>query len=144
MTMTSGMYSSATPEWATPQDFFDALDAEFGFTLDVCATDDNAKCSRYFTEADDGLAQEWEGVCWMNPPYGRKIGRWIEKAYQTAARGSTVVCLVPARTDTAWWHDFVMKGEVRFVRGRLYFEHDGGKHDRAPFPSAVVIFGGDQ
>lgn len=130
-------FSSATDMWATPQDFFDALNAEFGFTLDVCATADNAKCARFYTQTDDGLSQPWEGVCWMNPPYGRTIGRWMRKAYESSQQGATVVCLVPARTDTAWWHDYAVKGEVRFIRGRLKF---GGSKNSAPFPSAVVVF----
>ena len=108
-----GLMSSKTDLWATPQDFFDALDAEFGFTLDVCATADNAKCPRYFTADDDGLSQEWAGVCWMNPPYGREIGQWMSKAVDASTNGATVVCLVPARTDTAWWHDSATKGEIR-------------------------------
>ena len=132
--------SSSTPEWATPQDFFDELDAELGFTLDVCATPENAKCERYFTAEDDGLAQSWSGeVCWMNPPYGRVIGDWMRKAYQEAQNSATVVCLVPARTDTAWWWDTAMKvwpDGIRFVRGRLKF---GGTDTGAPFPSAVVV-----
>lgn len=130
-------YSSATDLWATPQDFFDGLNAEFGFTLDVCATPDNTKCADYFTAEQDGLAQDWRGVCWMNPPYGRAIKEWMRKAYESAAAGATVVCLVPARTDTAWWWDYAIKGEIRFVRGRLKF---GGMKANAPFPSAVVIF----
>jgi len=130
-------FSSETDEWPTPQDFFDRLNEEFGFTLDVCATPENAKCPRYFTKRENGLLQRWEGVCWMNPPYGREIGQWVRKAYESALGGATVVCLVPSRTDTAWWHDYCMKGEVRFVRGRLKF---GGVTDNAPFPSAVVIF----
>ncbi|MUV13564.1 DNA N-6-adenine-methyltransferase [Noviluteimonas gilva] len=129
--------SSATDLWATPQDFFDTLNAEFGFELDVCATDENAKCARYFTATNDGLAQEWRGVCWMNPPYGRVIGDWMRKAYESAQAGATVVCLVPSRTDTRWWHDYAMKGEIRYVRGRLKF---GGSKNSAPFPCAVVIF----
>jgi phage N-6-adenine-methyltransferase len=123
--------------WSTPQDFFDALDAEFGFQLDVCATADNAKCLAYYTAALDGLAHPWLGVCWMNPPYGRTIGQWMRKAYESSQQGATVVCLVPSRTDTAWWHDYAMKGEIRFVRGRLKF---GGHANPAPFPSAVVVF----
>jgi phage N-6-adenine-methyltransferase len=130
-------YSSATPEWETPQDLFDVLDAEFHFTLDVCATPDNAKCKLFFSEKDDGLAQEWRGVCWMNPPYGDEIPEWIGKAHQSAADGATVVCLVPARTDTAWWWDHCRHGEIRFLRGRLKF---GGADAGAPFPSAVVVF----
>jgi len=130
-------FSSETDMWETPQDFFDRLNEEFGFTLDVCATPENAKCPRYFTKRENGLFQKWSGVCWMNPPYGREIGQWVKKAYESALGGATVVCLVPSRTDTAWWHDYCMKGEVRFVRGRLKF---GGVTDNAPFPSAVVIF----
>ena len=130
-------FSSATDVWATPQDVFDTLNAEFGFDLDVCALPENAKCARYFTTKDDGLRQRWGGVCWMNPPYGRELGDWMRKAYESALDGATVVCLVPARTDTRWWHDYAMKGEVRFLRGRLKF---GGAENSAPFPSCVVIF----
>jgi len=130
-------YSSATDLWETPQAFFDELNAIFGFGLDVCATPENAKCPRYFTKETDGLAQEWKGVCWMNPPYGREIGQWMAKAYRSALSGATVVCLVPARTDTVWWHDYAAKGEVRFVKGRLKF---GDAKNSAPFPSAVIVF----
>lgn len=140
MSINGGMMSSATDLWETPQEFFDKLDAEFHFELDVCALPENAKCKKYFTPEQDGLLQEWRGACWMNPPYGRQIGAWMKKAYDsTVYGGTTVVCLVPARTDTAWWHDYAMRGEVRFVRGRLKF---GGAKNSAPFPSAVVIFDG--
>lgn len=127
-------FSSATDMWETPQDLFNDLDKEFGFTLDVCAAPENAKCKRFFSSQQDGLSREWDGVCWMNPPYGRVIGKWMRKAYESA---STVVCLVPARTDTAWWHDYAMKGKIRFLRGRLKF---GGYKNNAPFPSAIVVF----
>lgn len=130
-------FSSATEMWATPQGFFDCLDTEFGFQVDVCAIAENAKCARFFTPEEDGLAQEWAGICWMNPPYGRTIGHWMRKAYESSQAGATVVCLVPARTDTAWWHEYAMKGEIRFIRGRLKF---GGHKNSAPFPSAVVVF----
>jgi phage N-6-adenine-methyltransferase len=130
-------FSSATEMWATPQEFFDGLDTEFGFQMDVCAIAENAKCARFFTPQENGLAQEWSGVCWMNPPYGRAIGHWMRKAYESSQAGATVVCLVPARTDTAWWHEYAMKGEIRFIRGRLKF---GGHKNSAPFPSAVVVF----
>lgn len=130
-------FSSKTDLWSTPQAFFDKLDDKFGFTLDVCATDDNAKCSNYYTVEDDGLSQIWEGVVWMNPPYGREIGKWMRKAYESSKNGATVVCLVPSRTDTAWWHDTAAKGEVEFLRGRLKF---GNAKNSAPFPSAVVVF----
>lgn len=132
------MSSSASPEWATPQDVFDELDAEFGFELDVCATDENAKCARYFTQVDDGLAQEWTGRCWMNPPYGDTIGAWVRKARESAMAGAVVVCLVPARVDTAWWWDNCWQAEIRFIRGRLRF---GAGDVGAPFPSAIVVFG---
>ena len=130
-------FSSATDLWATPQDFFDKQDAIYGFTLDVCATASNAKCARYFTETDNGLAQPWQGVCWMNPPYGRTIGHWMKKAYESSLTGATVVCLVPSRTDTRWWHDYAMKGQIEFIRGRLKF---GNAKNSAPFPSALVVF----
>lgn len=142
--LNAGLMSSTTDEWATPQDFFDKLNAEFSFGLDVCATPENAKCPAFYTKEQDGLAQTWHksaAVCWMNPPYGRQIGAWMKKAYEESQNGATVVCLVPARTDTAWWHDYAMRGSVRFVRGRLKF---GGGKNSAPFPSAVVIFGGKQ
>ncbi len=130
-------FSSATDLWATPDDFFARYHAHFGFETDVCATPDNAKCLRFFTKEQDGLVQEWTGVCWMNPPYGRTIGQWMRKAYESSLSGATVVCLVPARTDTYWWHDYAMKGEIEFIKGRLKF---GGHSNSAPFPSAVVVF----
>ena len=149
--LNKGMMSSKTDDWATPQEFFDMLNDEFHFTLDVCASLENAKVGNFLTKNDnqllDGLGNHWatwkaaEGtrnVCWMNPPYGRQIGKWIAKAYeQSFCHGATVVCLIPSRTDTRWWHDFVMKGEIRFVKGRLKF---GGCKNNAPFPSAVVVF----
>ncbi|MBM7592275.1 DNA N-6-adenine-methyltransferase [Brevibacillus fulvus] len=138
MAINEGMFTSNTDLWETPQDFFDKLNEEFGFELDVCALPENAKCERYFTPDTNGLAQEWTGVCWMNPPYGRQIGKWVQKAYESSLKGATVVCLVPARTDARWWHDYCMKGEIRLVRGRLKF---GGSKWNAPFPNAVVIFG---
>lgn len=137
---TDVMFSSKTDDWETPQDLFDKLDQEFEFNLDVCATRDNRKCRNFYTKELDGLKQDWHGVCWMNPPYGREIGKWVQKAYEESLRGSTVVCLLPSRTDTRWWHDYCMKGEVRFIKGRLKF---GNSKNSAPFPSAIVIFRGD-
>jgi phage N-6-adenine-methyltransferase len=132
-------FRSETDLWETPLDFFAELDAEFRFQLDVCAIAENAKCPRFFSPEEDGLTQTWTGICWMNPPYGRAIGAWIEKAWRSARDGATVVCLVPARTDTRWWHEYVMKAsEVRYLRGRLKF---GGEENSAPFPSALVVFG---
>ncbi len=133
------MFSSATHEWETPQPFFERLHAEFGFTLDVCARPENAKCPRFFSPERDGLGQAWAPeTCYMNPPYGREIARWVEKAFLEAQKGAVVVCLLPARTDTSWWHRYVMRAaEIRFVRGRLKF---GGAASGAPFPSCVVVF----
>lgn len=130
-------FSSATDQWATPPDFFVQLDSEFGFELDVCADATNAKCAAYFTKEQDALAQFWGGVCWMNPPYGREIGKWVKKAYEESTHGATVVCLLPARTDTKWFHEYCVRGEVRFLRGRLKFGHS---KNSAPFPSMIVIF----
>lgn len=125
-------------QWATPRRLFDELNAEFAFTLDVCATAENAKCENYYSPKQDGLQQAWSGRCWMNPPYGRAIKEWIKKAHQAARDGALVVCLLPAKTDTGWWHDYVMKAsEIRFLRGRLYFNDGPG---RCPFPCAVVVF----
>lgn len=158
-------FSGKTSEWATPQDFFDKLNSEFRFTLDAASTHENAKCVRHYTAEDDGLLQSWEGeTVWLNPPYtsgprcAKVIREWVNKAYNESRRpnGATVVCLVPARTDSAWWHDYALKGEIRFVRGRLKFQGAPGRNIRpvtqsvaegrhapnncAPFASAVVIF----
>ena len=134
----NALMTSNTDNWATPQDFFDQQNKLYGpFTLDVCANAENAKCAAYFDKTTDGLKQTWTGKCWMNPPYGREIGKWMKKAYESANNGTVVVCLVPARTDTKWWHDYAMKGQVTFIRGRLKF---GESKTNAPFPSAVVVF----
>lgn len=131
-------FSSENEEWETPQDLFDQLDAEFGFELDVCASTENAKCETYYDKAANGLNQPWQGTCWMNPPYGDVIAAWMAKAHDAGDQGATVVCLIPARTDTNWWWDHARYGEVRFLKGRLRFV---GAESSAPFPSAVVIFG---
>ena len=130
-------YKSLTSLWETPANLFKKLDDEFHFTLDVCALKENAKCKLFFSPEDDGLKQPWVGACWMNPPYGREIGKWMEKAFNEAEKGALVVCLVPARPDTEWWHKFALRGEIRFLRGRLKF---GNAKSGAPFPSAVIIF----
>lgn len=131
-------FSSATDLWSTPQAFFDRYDAEWNFTLDPCCTEDNRKCPRYFTKEVDGLSQDWgKERVWMNPPYGREIIHWMKKAHESSLKGATVVCLVPARTDTNWWHEYAMKGRIDFIRGRLKF---AGNKNSAPFPSAIVIF----
>lgn len=137
---TKVLYSSKEEKWATPQDFFDKLNDEFHFTLDVAASPDNAKCANYFTEEQDGLAQSWEGhTVWCNPPYCRKTGLWVKKAYEEHQRtGCTVVMLLPSRTDVRWFHDYILgKAEIRFIKGRLKF---GGNKNSAPFPSIVVIY----
>lgn len=137
--LTTGLMSSNTDMWATPKAFFAAMDEEFHFELDVCATAENAKCKRFYTAADDGLSKAWHGMCWMNPPYGREIGKWVKKAYESALGGDcTVVCLLPARTDTRWFQDYCLKSrDIRFIRGRLHFNES---KQGAPFPSCVVVF----
>ena len=130
-------FSSKSDEWETPQDLFDELDEYFQFDLDVCATPDNAKCSRFYTKEDDGLSKNWIETCWMNPPYGREIGKWVAHAYERSLFGATVVCLLPARTDTRWWHDYCTKGEITFLKGRLKFSN---AEFNAPFPNAIVVF----
>src|SRR5581483_8325959 len=102
----SPLFTSETDAWGTPPDLFARLDAEFHFTLDPCASPENAKCAAYYTVEDDGLAYPWTGVVFCNPPYGRNIGRWVEKAWTESQSGATVVCLLPVRCDTAWWHDY--------------------------------------
>ena len=135
------MFSSATDNWSTPQDFFDKLNDEFHFTLDVCADENNHKCEHYYTKEIDGLSRPWIGTVWCNPPYGRKIGEWVRRAHFSSQIGSaTVVMLLPARTDTRWFHDYIYNKsntEIRFIKGRLKF---GGCKNSAPFPSMVVIF----
>jgi len=131
-------FSSKTNEWATPQWLYDALNAEFGFTLDPCSTHENAKCGCHFTAKENGLKQDWSNdVVFMNPPYGSQIKLWMKKAYSESLQGAVVVCLVPARTDTSWWHCYAMRGEIRLLRGRLKF---GNSDNSAPFPSAIVVF----
>ena len=132
--------SSKTDDWSTPQAFFDELDKEFHFDLDPCADAQNHKCARYFTKEQDGLSQSWEGhIVFCNPPYGRKLPKWVQYAYeQSQLPGTTVVMLIPARTDTRYFHDFIYgKAEIRFVKGRIKF---GNAKTGAPFPSMVVIF----
>lgn len=137
------MFSSKTGNWATPQEFFDKLNWRFGpFDLDPCASTHNTKCTNFYTEAENGLEKSWEGfTCFVNPPYGRGIDKWIEKAYNEAKNPDTrVVMLIPARTDTKYWHNYVMKAsEIHFVKGRLKF---GDSSNPAPFPSAIVVFDG--
>ena len=133
-------YSSNTNEWSTPINTFNELNKEFNFTLDPCSTKENAKCDKFFTIEDDGLLQDWsKDVVFMNPPYGREIKDWIKKAYEESKKGSTVVCLIPSRTDTKYWHDYIFKYayDIRFIKGRLKF---GDVKTPAPFPSAIIVF----
>ena len=132
------MFSSKTDLWETPKDLFDKLNNEFHFTLDVCATPENAKCDSFYTKEQDGLSQPWKGVVWCNPPYGKQIGSWVRRGFFASLSGNTVVMLLPARTDTRWFHEYIYgKAEIRFIRGRLKF---GGSKNSAPFPSMVVVF----
>lgn len=143
-------HSSKTSEWGTPQDLFDSLNAEFQFDLDVCASHENAKCALYMTQEEDGLVQCWGSYrVWCNPPYGRGIAPWIRKCIEHGSAGNLAVMLLPARTDTKWYHDLLWDNqkhvprdpvkEVRFVKGRLKF---GSSSNSAPFPSLVVVIGG--
>ena len=140
--MTDGlMGKSQTIQWGTPTDLFELLNKEFNFNLDVCASDGMNLCERYFNPEIDGLKQEWtkNDICWMNPPYGKEIKHWVKKASLSDA---VVVALLPARTDTKWWNDWVMPtaSELRFIRGRLKFNNGGGPKKGAPFPSVIAIY----
>ena len=133
-------FSSKSNEWNTPDDLYNTLNNEFNFTLDPCTNGENNKCSKFYTEKENGLIQDWsKDIVFMNPPYGREIRQWIEKAYNESLKGSKVVCLIPSRTDTKYWHDFIFNkaSEVRFIKGRLKF---GGSKNSAPFPSAIVVY----
>lgn len=127
-------------KWATPQPFFDLVDAEFGFTLDVCALPESAKCEQFYTPENDGLKQPWTGRVWCNPPYS-EIPAWMERGHQAVTSGEceVVVFLVPSRTGTAWFHEFALKHEVRYLRGRLKFV---GAPNSAPFDCCLVIMRG--
>lgn len=139
MTNLTVHFSSETNEWATPQNLFDHLNRIYKFTLDPCSDGTNAKCTKYFTEKDDGLAQDWSNdTVFMNPPYGRSIKDWIKKAYEESQKGATVVALIPSRTDTRYWHDYCMKSaKITLIKGRVKF---GDGNAPAPFPSALIEF----
>lgn len=138
---TDVMFSSKTDLWSTPQDFFNKLDKEFHFNLDPASTHENAKCEKHYTVEENGLIQDWQGhVVFCNPPYGREIAKWVEKAYiESKKDNTTVVMLIPSRTDTKWFHKYIynVAKEIRFIKGRLKF---GGSKNSAPFPSMVVVF----
>ena len=130
-------YSSNSDEWETPQDLFDVLNFMFHFSLDVAASDKNHKCKEYFTKEDDGLSKEWRGRVWCNPPYGREIGKWVKKCYEYDGLS---VMLIPARTDTKWFHKYIYnnpRADITFLRGRLHFNNS---KNAAPFPSMIVVF----
>ena len=136
-----GIMSSNSSEWETPQDLFDWYDVRFNFELDVCATEKNKKVIKYYDKKKNGLNQPWSYSNWMNPPYGSGIYSWVKKAYEESLKGNLTVCLLPARTDTKWWQEFVMKADhILFIKGRLKFS---GQKYSAPFPSAIAIFGLD-
>ena len=133
-------FSSETNEWSTPIDLYNSLDEIYNFTLDPCSTKENAKCKNYYTIEDNGLIQDWaKEIVFMNPPYGREIKDWVKKAYEESLKGATVVCLIPSRTDTKYWHDYIFPyaREITFLKGRLKF---GNSKNTAPFPSAIVVF----
>ncbi|MEN2376129.1 DNA N-6-adenine-methyltransferase [Lactiplantibacillus plantarum] len=142
------LFTSNKEDWETPQDFYDRLNAKYHFEWDLAASDDNAKCSCYFTRYDNSLEQDWEGLSgnlFLNPPYGRELKLWVKKAATTRLKDKqNLVMLIPSRTDTSYWHDYIFNhAEIKFLRGRLKFEVDGVSGDSAPFPSAVVIYTGD-
>jgi len=131
-------FSSKTDEWNTPQDLYDELNKEYGFTLDPCATIDSAKCDKFYTKEEDGLSKDWSGeYVFMNPPYGREISKWVKKASE--ARSAVVVCLIPSRTDTKYWHKYIFgkAHKILFIKGRLKFSD---YKNSAPFPSAIIVF----
>ena len=135
-----GRWHNRGSDWATPQDLFNSLNAEFNFTLDSCASKWNAKCKKYYTEKENGLIKDWDKeIVFMNPPYGKDLAIWMNKAYRSAYNGATVVCLVPAATDTAWWHTYAMKGEIRYLRGRPRFQTKEGTWQQTFSPSVIVI-----
>lgn len=134
------MYSSKSDEWETPESLFEELDREFHFTLDPCASHSNHKCEKFFSKQDDGLTKSWQSeVVFCNPPYGRQIGKWVEKAKSESLKDADVVMLIPSRTDTRWFHDHVLHDadEIRFIKGRIKF---GGSNKDAPFPSMIVVY----
>lgn len=142
-------FSSKKDDWETPQKLFDKLDKRFHFDIDLAASDKNRKCEKYYTKKDDALSKEWSGTCWCNPPYGRNIKHWVKKASDSCSNGcATIVMLIPARTDTIWFHEYIYKNKNAkyiFVKGRIVFEVNGkpmhGKNSmRAPFPSMLVLF----
>lgn len=165
----NGLFSSNNHEWETPDHIYESMDSKYHFTLDVCATDDNTKCDRYYTKEEDGLKGDWDKFNWCNPPYGRELPKWIEKAYKETLRGNTTVVLMPARTDTKYFHEYIwdqainswrpwietvymIKGRIKFkgtylreklgIGGRYYGMEEVSYNNSAPFPSMLVVFSG--
>jgi phage N-6-adenine-methyltransferase len=139
--MNKALFVAGSTDWETPPELFKQYDEKYHFDIDVCASPENTKCKRYFTAAEDGLAQPWLGTCWMNPPYGRGVEPWIKKAYESAITGAIVVALLPARTDTHWFHEYIWhKAEIEFLRGWVRFVM-GEKSGPATFPSMIVVWG---
>ena len=141
MNSSRAIYTSNTEEYGTPPKLFEELDKEFHFTLDPCSTDENAKCAKHYTKADNGLEQDWSGErVFCNPPYGKQIKQWMKKCSESNAE--VVVALVPARTDTEWFHRYVYgKAELRFVKGRVKFFRGGTEAQcNAPFPSMICVY----
>ena len=136
------MFSSKDDSWETPPSLFNILDMEFNFTLDPCCTKQTAKCKKFFTKEEDGLIQDWsKDIVFVNPPFGREIGKWVEKSYNEAKKGAKVVMLIPSRTDTKWFHDFIYnKAEIRFLKGRIRFLQNKKELNAAPFPTMLIIF----
>lgn len=137
--LNNSLYSSDKMDWETPKQLFNKLNEEFYFSLDVCATPINTKCKMFFAIGDQSLDRDWFGIVWMNPPYGREISKWVAKAYNESRKTNCrCVCLLPVRSDTKWWHQYVMRAsEIRLLNKRLSFE---GANNKAPFPVAIVIF----
>jgi len=138
--MNKALFTSKTHEWETPIWLFEEYNRNYNFMVDVCATKENAKCSLYWDREQDGLKQDWHNhICWMNPPYGRKISKWVKKAYEESRKGALVVCLLPARTDTKWFHEYIYNTYAQFIflAGRLKFSNS---KNSAPFPSMIIIF----
>ena len=142
MSINKGLFTSNSDEYSTPMDLFNTLNNEFNFTLDPCSTDENAKCNKHYTKTENGLIQDWNNeVVFCNPPYGRQIGLWVKKCYEHFVSGGVAVMLIPARTDTLYFHKYIynIATEIRFIKGRLKF---GDTNNSAPFPSMIVIYNG--
>ena len=145
--MNNAMFSSKKMDYCTPKELFEQLNKEFFFRLDAAATPKSAKCEKYYTTETNGLKMPWNvgGAVFCNPPYGKQLGEWVRKAWEEAQKGTTIVLLIPARTDTTYFHEYIYgKAEIRFIKGRIKFEDESGKvYDAAPFPSMVVIYNGN-